>query len=80
MLNVIDNLRLNSIMNGILRSDAVRSSQLIIPFLASDSCLMAEITLYGKILEISDYLFYRRMDEESSTSMHPNSQIEVSKT
>ncbi|MBL4898779.1 MAG: glycosyltransferase family 2 protein [Colwellia sp.] len=69
MLYVMDNLRLNNIMNGIFRSDALKQSQLIIPFLASDNCLMAEVALYGSFLEVPEFLFYRQMDEESSTSM-----------
>jgi glycosyltransferase involved in cell wall biosynthesis len=69
MLHVIDNIRLNNVMNGIIRSDALSKTPLIIPFFASDSCLMCELALYGKIVEIPEYLFYRQMDEESSTSM-----------
>ena len=69
MLFVIDNIRLNNIMNGVIRSDALSKTYLHLPFFASDSCLMCELALYGKFLEESDYLFYRQMDEESSTSM-----------
>ena len=69
MLHIIDNIRLNNIMNGVIRSDALRNTALIIPFYASDSCLMSELALHGKFLEVPEYLFYRRMDEESSTFM-----------
>jgi hypothetical protein len=31
--------------------------------------LMAEISLYGKFLEIPEYLYFRRMDRETSTSL-----------
>jgi glycosyltransferase involved in cell wall biosynthesis len=73
MLHIIDNIRLNNIMNGVIRSDALRKTALIIPFYASDSCLMSELALHGKFLEVPEYLFYRRMDEESSTSMQDES-------
>ncbi len=69
MLHTIDNIRLNNIMNGLIRSDALSKTYLNLPFFASDSCLMCELALYGKFLEVPDYLFYRRMDKESSTSM-----------
>jgi glycosyltransferase involved in cell wall biosynthesis len=75
MLYVMDNLRLNNIMNGVFVSDVLRKTPLIIPFLASDSCLMIEVALYGKILEVPGYLFYRQMDEESSTSMQGDEAI-----
>jgi len=69
MLHIIDNIRLNNIMNGLIRSDALSKTYLHLPFFASDSCLMCELALYGKFIEVPEYLFYRRMDEESSTSM-----------
>ena len=69
MLHIIDNIRLNNIMNGLIRSDALSKTYLHLPFFASDSCLMCELALYGKFVEVPDYLFYRRMAEESCTSM-----------
>jgi len=69
MLHIIDNIRLNNIMNGVIRSDELSKTYLHLPFFASDSCLMCELALYGKFLEVPEYLFYRRMDEESSTSL-----------
>ena len=69
MLHIIDNIRLNNMLNGLIRSKALRKTRLHLPFFASDSCLMCELALYGKLLEVPEYLFYRRMDEESSTSM-----------
>ena len=75
MLHIIDNIRLNNIMNGLIRSDALRKTHLHLPFFASDSCLMCELALYGKFLEVPDYLFYRKMDEESSTSMQDESAL-----
>jgi glycosyltransferase involved in cell wall biosynthesis len=69
MLHIIDNIRLNNIMNGLIRSDALSKTYLQLPFFASDSCLMCELALYGNFLEVPEYLFYRRMDEESSLTM-----------
>ena len=69
MLHAIDNIRLNNAMNGVIRSSALRATPLIIPFFASDSCLVCELALHGKLIELPEPLFYRQMDEESSTSM-----------
>ncbi len=69
MAHVIDELRLNNIMNGIFLREVLAKTPLMIPFFASDSCLMAEVALYGEFEEIDEYLFYRQMDQESSTSM-----------
>lgn len=66
---VIDQLRLNNIMNGIFVREVLAKTPLMIPFFASDSCLMAEVALHGEFEEVDDYLFYRQMDQESSTSM-----------
>ena len=75
MLHIIDNIRLNNILNGVIRSSALQKTHLHLPFFASDSCLMCELALYGKFLEVPEYLFYRRMDEESSTAMQAESAL-----
>jgi glycosyltransferase involved in cell wall biosynthesis len=69
MLHIIDNIRLNNIMNGLIRSDVLSKTYLQLTFFASDSCLMCELALYGKFIEVPEYLFYRRMDEESSLTL-----------
>lgn len=69
MAYIIDNIRLNNVMNGVFRSEHLAKTPLMVPFFASDVCLMGEIALYGHVLEIDEFLFYRQMDEESSTSM-----------
>ena len=69
MAYIIDNIRLNNVMNGMFRSEPLGKTPLMVPFFASDVCLMGEIALYGDVLEIDEFLFYRQMDEESSTSM-----------
>ena len=56
-------------MNGVIRSEALKDTPLMIPFFGSDNCLMCELALHGKFTEIPEYLFYRQMDETSSTSM-----------
>lgn len=66
---MIAQLALNNIMNGVMRSAALRRTRLIKPFFASDCVLMAELALYGKILEYPEFLFYRRMDEKTATKL-----------
>ena len=66
---MIAQLQLNNIMNGVMRSGPLKRTPLIKPFFASDCVLMAELALYGKIIEYPEFLFYRRMDEKTATKL-----------
>lgn len=66
---MIAQLGLNNIMNGVMRSAPLKRTPLIKPFFASDCVLMAELALYGKIIEYPEFLFYRRMDEKTATKL-----------
>jgi hypothetical protein len=64
---VIDRLALNNIMNGVIRAEAMRKTRLIPDIMAGDSNLIAALSLSGKFFEVSEYLFYRRMEPGSAT-------------
>ena len=67
-LQVIDNMRLNNVMNGVVRLDALTRTALLHEFYYADRNLVAELSLYGKLRLVPDAIFYRRMDEQSATS------------
>ncbi len=67
--NLIENLGLNNIMNGVFRAEALAKTKLIKSYFSSDNVLMAEVSLHGKFINVPDYLFYRRMDEASATAL-----------
>jgi glycosyltransferase involved in cell wall biosynthesis len=46
---------------GVIRTSALKQTPLIEGFSVSDRSLLAELTLYGKFVEIPEYLFYRRV-------------------
>jgi len=58
---LLQKIRLNNAMNGIFRSEVLKNTPLMKLHVAEDINLMAELTLYGKFVEIPEYLFYRRM-------------------
>ena len=43
---------------GLIRSDVLRNTPLIAPYIGSDRCLLVELSLQGKIYRIQDYLFF----------------------
>ncbi len=67
-------LKLNNIMNGVVRTHALRQTPLIRPFFSSDSILMTELSLHGRFIEIQDFLFYRRMDPRTATALMGDTQ------
>lgn len=70
-----ENMRLNNIMNGVIRADILKRTPLIKPFFSSDICLMGELALYGKFHEVPKYLFYRRMDEATATKLKDETEV-----
>lgn len=68
-------VRLNNVMNGLVRSTVLRRTPLIKPFLSSDVSLMAELTLYGKFAEVPTFMFYRRMDPEAATALKSEEEV-----
>lgn len=50
---------------GLIRSSALRMTQLIGRYIGSDRNLLAEISLIGRMYEIPDYLFFRRRHSQA---------------
>jgi len=67
--HVIDNMALNNVMNGVIRSNALQKTPLIREFPYADRNMVAELALLGKIVSAEGCCFYRRMDAESATSL-----------
>ena len=65
----IGRLRLNNALNGVIRADVLARTGLIKAFFMSDVCLMAELSLHGKFVEVPEFLFYRRMDPDTATKL-----------
>ncbi len=72
---LLERMRLNNVMNGVIRSDVLRRTPLIRPFFASDVSLMAELALHGKFAEVPEYLFFRRMDAKTATARKPAEEV-----
>lgn len=59
---LIDSLRLNNAMNGLIRAEALEKTSLIKGYLASDINMMVELCLLGKFYECPEPLFLRRVN------------------
>jgi glycosyltransferase involved in cell wall biosynthesis len=64
-----DSMRLNNVLNGLIRASALRRTSMLRDYLSSDNVLIAELALAGRILAVPETRFYRRMDPESSTQL-----------
>lgn len=73
----LEQLRLNNVLNGLMRTSALRRTSMLRDYLSSDYVLIAELALAGKIIQVPETRFYRRMDPDSST--HLQSAAEVRK-
>ena len=52
---------------GVMRSSVLRKTRLIGPFIASDYVLLGELAMLGKIKEVPEVLFQRRLHSRIST-------------
>jgi len=66
---LLQNIRLCNALYGLGRTEAFRRTRLLGSYLGSDIVFQAELSLYGKILEVPETLLLRRMHADSFTSM-----------
>jgi len=52
---------------GLIRTDVLRRTHLLGPFVGSDINLLAELSLYGKFYELPELLFHRRFHKTSGS-------------
>ena len=71
----LDQIRLNNVMNGVVRTAVLERTPLIKIFFSSDTCLMAEVALYGKFVELPEFMFFRRMDAATATAKKSEQEV-----
>ena len=59
--------KLNNIMHGLYRAEALRGTKLYRTFLAADYNMIAELILHGRVARLDEVLNFRRMRPETTT-------------
>jgi glycosyltransferase involved in cell wall biosynthesis len=62
---------------GVFRRDALSKTPIFGGYIGSDWNLLAEISLIGRIIELPEYLFYRRDHAEAYTDSHYSKPVRV---
>jgi glycosyltransferase involved in cell wall biosynthesis len=70
---LLTHIRLNNVLNGVMRADALRQTALNKVYASSDIGIVAELALRGKFVEVPERLFFRRMTEEAATRLRSTS-------
>lgn len=65
----VEGLRLNNLINGLIRSEALRRTPVMPDYHSSDNVVLAYLALMGKFVRVPETAFYRRMDRESATRL-----------
>jgi glycosyltransferase involved in cell wall biosynthesis len=68
-IRVTDRIELCNAIYGVIRSDVLRRTAVLGPYIGSDITLQAELALYGRIWEVPEYLFLRRMHPQAQSAM-----------
>jgi len=66
---LLQNIRLCNAVYGVGRTEVFRRTRLLGSYLGSDIVFQAELSLYGKIVEVPETLLLRRMHDDSFTTM-----------
>jgi len=69
VIRLLKRIRLNNVLNGLIRRTALERTQLHGPYYASDVVLLCELALLGKFIEIPEHLFFRQMNPQTATKM-----------
>lgn len=67
LIALMNTIRLNNAMNGVVRRQALLDVSTMGSHMGADIVLMAELALKGKFVLLSDRLFCRRMSRETAT-------------
>ena len=67
---VLTEIGLVNQLMGVMRTDMVRSALQLMNEPGADTVFLAELSLYGKTMEIPEYQYFRRFHEESSSWDH----------
>jgi glycosyltransferase involved in cell wall biosynthesis len=67
MLSLMASLRECNAVFGLMRSHMLRRTSLIGDYIGSDVFLLAELSLRGQLVELPDFLFYRRVHVAASS-------------
>ncbi len=68
-VKLLERMALNNAFNGVFRSDVLKFVLPMAPDLGSDLSMMAALTLHGKFYELPEFMFRRRIDEDSHTGL-----------
>jgi glycosyltransferase involved in cell wall biosynthesis len=64
-----NNLALNNSVNGLIRRESLRRTRLLDPFYGADIVLLGQLAMLGKIVRLDEFLYYRRMEVATATSL-----------
>ena len=71
---LLSRLKLNNPFNGVIRSEALRKTALNKAHAGSDIDLIVELAMRGKLVQVPETLFYRRMNARASSILVPKTE------
>lgn len=72
---LLTSIQLNNAMNGLMRAHVLRQTAPLKAYRASDLNLMVELALHGKFYELPQFLYHRRVDPQTVTSLKTRAEI-----
>jgi glycosyltransferase involved in cell wall biosynthesis len=70
-------LKLNNVMNGVIRASALRRTRLVEPYYGADVVLMGHLALLGKFVMVPEALYFRQMDRATATKLKSKEEVRL---
>ncbi|HET7372425.1 MAG TPA: glycosyltransferase family 2 protein [Gemmatimonadaceae bacterium] len=74
-MHVMRNLTLVNSLYGVMRTATLRRTAIHGTYVGADLVVQAELALYGKIVQVPEYLFFRRMHAQAHSAMTREQQL-----
>jgi len=72
---LIERVRLCNALYGLIRATVLGRTGLVGKYIDADRVLLGELTLHGRFAEVPEFMFFRRMDAASATTMRSKTEI-----
>lgn len=66
---LLDRITINNAMHGLIRTEALRATMPLESYFSSDNVMVAQLSLAGKFVQITEPLFYRRFEQAAATEL-----------
>lgn len=74
-IKIVTSMRLNNLLNGVIRADVLKGLPVLGAFEGADNVLVAELGMHGKFQMLDKPMYYRRMTPATATKLKSDQEV-----